>query len=133
MKKLLLAAVALFAVSFWLPAYQPASRPMPGWECLQVCAEAGAEVLKHPFKSLGQYYYAGFVLSNALFVVIAVWAALRPSRRRLRTSLAAIILLHVVSWWPCGYKEIHYGYFVWLLSFVLLFAVAVVPRSARRA
>lgn len=122
----LLPAAVAFAVSFFLPAMSGGS----GFSCLRDCLRVLLRSDRVYAMPLGWWlYFSGFVAANALFV--ALWGALlRPFPwRRARVVAAALALLQVLSWlavyavsiWHGEDFEVHAGYFLWLLSFILLF------------
>ena len=85
-----LAAIVLFIISYLLPA----DGGTPGYGCFLACWE----ILMKPELSGGWLYYSGFVLSNILFVVIAVALITTEKALRFRGALALIVFFHVVSW-----------------------------------
>ena len=125
--RLTAAAGLLFAASFFLPSFGELS----GIACLGFCWNVLANHRQEHDLSLGAWlYYSGFVLANALFVALlaaALFVAARSAPRRWASALAA---LQVVSWFFVNLVarangdrfNMEIGYFLWLLSFVLLFA-----------
>jgi hypothetical protein len=126
--KLAMGAGSAFTVSFFLPALDTNS----GYSCFVDCWRA---MFRSDDSSLGGWlYYSGFVLANALFV--ALWATLFFSvpyaRTRLWISIAASA--QVVSWFILnlvGGDELSLGagYYLWLLSYLLLVASYVTMRK----
>jgi len=117
-----LVAVAVFAVSYFLPAYGSGS----GFACFGVCWEM---LLGHDTKVLSGawFYYSGFVIANLFFIglVVALFATTNP--RRLRLAFSIVFFLHVLSWLvlnifqhPSQLVEIKLGYYVWLCAYGLL-------------
>ena len=75
-------------------------------------------------------YYSGFVLANALFVALLAAGLCCAARSRLRRWLSVLAALQVVSWFFVNlfakgkgdHFNIEVGYYLWLVSFVLLCA-----------
>jgi hypothetical protein len=131
--KVATAAALLFGVSFALPA----DGDMSGIACLNACWGVFIEFGKNHDIGLGGWsYYSGFVLANVLFV--ALFAALLASSAlmRLRFWIATLAMLQVLSWLVVNLFDhgdrfdLGIGYFVWLLSFILLFAAHCVQSPA---
>ena len=121
-----LAAIVVFVVSHFLPAYGDLS----GFACFEVCWKAflGDEKIL----SGGWFYYSGLVLANILFVGLAVALFLTKKRRGLRSVVSVVCFLHVLSWvvlhifqQPPQVSEIEIGYYVWLAAYGLLVAAHV--------
>ena len=120
---LALVAATLFGLSFALPA----DGNMSGWECFTACWRVFTEFGKDHDTNLGGWcYYSGFVLANILFVVLFGALLCGPGRMRLRFWMSTVATLQVFSWlvlnlFSHGDRfELGLGYFVWLLSFILL-------------
>lgn len=131
--KLALGAGSAFTVSFFLPALDSNS----GYSCLVDCWRVfvGSEE-----SSLGGWlYYSGFVVSNALFVML--WLTLFYSVRHAWARLWTAILssLHVLSWFILNLAQgeqlsLGIGYYIWLLSYLLLVGSLVcVQRGPHRS
>jgi hypothetical protein len=129
--KVAIAAALLFGLSFALPA----DGTMSGIACLGVCWGVLANLGENHDVPLGGWcYYSAFVLANVLFVVL-FWALLFWSAQlRLRLWIAIVSTLQVLSWLVVNLFalrngdrfDLGIGYFIWLLSFVLLLAVHLV-------
>jgi hypothetical protein len=134
-----IAAGILFAVSFFLPAYGGSS----GFSCLEYCWGIFAGYGKNHDLSFGGWlYYSGFVLANALFVALFVAIRFSFSFAKLRFGASAVAMVHVNSWLGVNLAhasrgetfDVRIGYFIWLLSFVLLFvAHAILGRKMAAA
>jgi hypothetical protein len=126
-----LAALAVFIISHFLPAYGTAS----GFTCFKVCANGlwghDPEVLSGAW-----FYYSGLAVANVLFVGLVVALMVTRKWRRLRTILSVVCLLHVLSWLvahifqtPSEVSEIKIGYYVWLIAYALLAAAHLCKES----
>jgi hypothetical protein len=126
-KKIASCAAVAFGVSFFLPALDNES----GFACLIDCwrvftrSDSG-----HALPMGGWLYYSGFVAANALFIVLA-GAILYPTPfRRVRLWISLASLLQVLSWLIVSLAHVDkedqfdlaIGYFLWLASYILLFA-----------
>jgi hypothetical protein len=118
------AAIVLFAISQFLPAYGD----ILGFVCFGVCWNM---LLGHDAEILsgGWFYYSGFVISNILFVGLVAALFVRKTSRGLSSVMSVILLLHVFSWLvlqifqhPSQIAEIKMGYYVWLIAYGLLVA-----------
>lgn len=122
-RKLGLAAVVIFVLSHFLPAYSNAS----GFGCLAAC---WSMLFKETdLGSGGWYYYSGFALSSILFMGLVVALFVTKKSRSVRLVLSVVLFLHVLSWMvvhffqePPGIDEIKIGYYVWLIAYGLLVA-----------
>ena len=132
-QKLGLAAMVLFAISQFLPAYGSGR----GFACFQVCWET---LVKPDTHDLGAWlYYSGFVISSILFLVLVVALFMTEKIRQPRGLGSFILFLHVMSWSflhvidgnRSGFYEIKVGYYVWLLAYALLFVAHVVKEPNR--
>jgi hypothetical protein len=118
-----LAAIVVFVISHFLPAYGNIS----GFDCFRVCWDTlldRAEIL-----SGGWFYYSGFVISNILFIALVVALFVTKKSRRLRSVISVVFFLHVLSWLvlqiipqPSQVTDIKIGYYVWLIAYGLLVA-----------
>jgi hypothetical protein len=117
-----LAAVVVFVISHFLPAYGDGS----GFACFEVCWKM---LLGHDSKifSGSWFYYSGFAISNILFVGLVVALFVTKKSRRLRSVVSVVFFLHVLSWFvlhvaqrPPEISEIKIGYYVWLIAYGLL-------------
>jgi len=131
-QKLGLVAALLFTISYFLPAYGGS----PGVECFQACLQL--LVKRDTNWDAWFYYYSGFVFSNILFLILVFAVVTTKKSRQLRGLGSLIILLHVMSWpivnlidGNAKISEIEVGYYVWLLAYVLLFAVHLVKEPTK--
>jgi hypothetical protein len=123
--KLAIAAGSAFALSYFLPALGD----LPGYGCFAVCWSTLTRGAGDHDLSFGSWaYYSGFVLTNLLFAVLLGANFLAARYARARLWLSAILALHVLSWLvvnllSIGHEKFNlgFGYFLWLLSFILLF------------
>lgn len=122
--RLALAAGALFALSYFLPAYAGAR----GYECFLHCWDLfGRFSADEPLRWL---YYVAFVPGNLVFAAaLAAGLASQPRLLRTRFILTSAALFHVLSWLLLNLIkessetiEIQPGYYVWLLAYLLLVA-----------
>jgi hypothetical protein len=124
-QKIGLAALVVFVLSHLLPAYVP-YHAMSGWQCHLMCWEELISGDLIDRFSGWWFYFSGFVITNLIFIGLAV--ALLKTRRhdRIRSVLSIVVCLHVVSWWvvnlvfPSEPSSIKVGYYVWLIAFALL-------------
>ncbi len=133
--KLAIAAGSMFALSYFLPAFEK----LWGYECFGVC---WGVLIKFPHDSVPSFgqglYYSGFVATNALLVVLLGASFFASRHLKLRLWSSAILALHVLSWLVVNLVSMAHGeeialrvgYFVWLLSYILLFCMHVVARRA---
>jgi hypothetical protein len=120
-----LVAIAIFIISYLLPAFEG----MSGFACFGYCWNM---LLGHDGAILsgGWFYYSGFVLSNILFIGLAVALFVTTKSRRLRSVLSIVCFLQVLSWLvlftisgkPSQIAAIKIGYYVWLTAYALLVA-----------
>jgi hypothetical protein len=117
-----LAAVVVFVISHFLPAYGDSS----GFACFGICWNM---LLGHDTEILsgGWFYYSGFAISNIIFLVLVVALFVTKKSRKLRSVVSVVFLLHVLSWavlhiFPTDLTEIKIGYYVWLVAYGLLVA-----------
>ncbi len=118
-----LAAIVVFVISHFLPAYGNIS----GFACFRICWDTlldHAEILSGDW-----FYYSGFVIANILFIGLVVALFVTKKLRRLRSVVSIVFFLHVLSWLvlhifpkPSGIAEIKIGYYVWLIAYGLLVA-----------
>jgi hypothetical protein len=133
-RKLAIVAAAMFILSFFLPALGGSS----GIWCLHMCwavlTRSGGDSLRF----FGWLYYSGFVAANALFVALFGAIVFKAPGARLRFWLSAVAALQVLSWlianlvaaWNGERFNIDAGYFLWLLSFILLVLAHAVADGA---
>jgi len=117
-------AIVLFVISHFLPAYAEGS----GFACFRYCWNTlwghDTDVL-----SGGWFYYSGFAIANLLFMGLVVALLVTKKRRRLRSVVAVVCFVHVLSWLvmhilqqPPQIAEIKIGYYFWLIAYGLLVA-----------
>ena len=118
-----LAAIVVFAISHFLPAYGDLS----GLACFEVCWKTflGDEKI---FSGVW-FYYSGLVIANILFIGLVVALFVTKKNRRLRSVVAVVFFLHVLSWLvlhifqqPPQVIELKIGYYLWLVAYGLLVA-----------
>ena len=123
--KLTILALCLFVISFFLPAYDV----FDGGDCAALCAvELFADDLGN------DAYYFPFTFSNLLMVVLPILLLTKYRRVTVPKPIIVIqiiLLIHVVSWlFEGGIKDIQIGYYVWLLSMVLILYVTIRSRKS---
>jgi len=128
-----LAAIVVFVISYFLPAYKEGS----GFACFGECWDM---LLGHDTNVLsgGWFYYGGFVISNILFIGLAAALFVTQERRKLSAVVSVIVFLHVLSWFvvpiisgkPSQVAEIKIGYYVWLIAYALLVAAHLLEKPA---
>jgi uncharacterized paraquat-inducible protein A len=123
-RTLALAALILFAISHFLPAYDTSS----GFACFGICWNMLFE-RNNDFLTAGWFYYSAFAISNILFVGLIIAFFITNKSRGVRLSLAIVMFLHVLSWFalhvfeqPPQIAPIKIGYYIWLLAYSLLVA-----------
>lgn len=130
-------SAAAFAASWFLPVLDD----VPGWMAFRY---ALAPLV--PYRDAGNASWEDNVpqvlsaLTNVMYVVLfALWLARQMFRPGLfvRVSLACLLLnlyWFVLAWRDSnGLADLRYGYYVWMLAFALMFAVAVLTAfEARR-
>jgi len=119
-----LIAIAAFAVSYFLPAYDENRGFACFAECWDVLFGHNGDILSGMW-----FYYSGFVISNILFVVLVVALFLTKKHRRFTSVLSVLFFLHILSWLvlhvfpsPSQIAELKVGYYVWLVAYGLLAA-----------
>jgi hypothetical protein len=115
-----LAAVVVFVISHFLPAYNDAS----GFLCFRFCWDV---LLGHDTTlfSGAWFYYSGFAISNILFIGLVVALFVTKKCRRFRSVVCVVFFLHVLSWLVFHIpqvSEIKVGYYLWLIAYGLLVA-----------
>ena len=122
-----LAALVVFVISFFLPAFEG----MSGFASFAFCwgtllgHEASGNV--RIFRG-GWFYYSGFALSNVLFVGLVVALFLTRKTGRVRSVLSVVCFLQALSWLvlsiisgePSQITAIKVGYYVWLIAYGVL-------------
>lgn len=123
-RALLLVAGAVFAVSFFLPAYADST----GLECFNFCLGL---IRKFPTESpLKWLYYSAFFPTNLAFITLFTLGFSRPSFHKTRFIVSAAAFFHVLSWLLVNVRRedigmLKIGYFLWLASFTLLVAAQI--------
>jgi hypothetical protein len=118
-QKIGLAAVSVFAVSHFLPAYDTAR----GFSCFLECWDT----MRHfdPSELEGWLYYSGFVLSNIMLPILVVWLFVGHRGWRFRSIVSFVMLLHTASWSVLessgSTSSIKIGYYLWLGAYGLLY------------
>lgn len=137
-RRLVWIALALFFVSFLLPAYGVNGALVIG----QVTAElTGYECALHVLAMTIDFehdedrlYFAAFILSNLLMLTVPFLLIVRYRDRPTPVPLLIIqllLLLHVASWWFRSLDEwwmIRSGYYVWLVPMIFMLAASLTQR-----
>ena len=122
-----LAALVVFIISFFLPAFED----MSGFASFAFCWDT---LLGHEpsgnirILSGGWFYYSGFVMSNILFVGLVAALFLTRKIGRLTSVFSLVCFLQALSWLVLftisGKRSqitaIKVGYYVWLIAYGLL-------------
>jgi len=137
---LILLSLALFVVSFFLPAYQETYFNGLGWECAQVCLEMlkpGSDEFNNP----DRWYFGSFNLSNLAMSIMPILLLTVFRERGVPLSIVivqGILILHVISWpvrvWLSDSNgHILWGYYVWLISMIVIFTISICrePKSGK--
>ena len=123
-RKLGLAAIVVFVISHFLPAYNDGS----GFACFRFCWDV---LLGHDTTlfSGAWFYYSGLAICNILFIGLVVALFVTKKSRRLRSVVSVLLFLHILSWLvlhifqqPPQITEIKIGYYLWLIAYGLLVA-----------
>ena len=117
-QKIGLAAVSLFAVSHFLPAYDT----LRGFSCFLECCDS----MRHfdPSDLESWLYYAGFALSNMMLPILVVGLFVGHRAWQFRSTVSSVMLLHTAPWsvfesWGSS-SSIKLGYYLWLGAYGLL-------------
>ncbi len=123
-------AAAAFLASWFLPVLEG----VPGWMAFRY---ALAPLV--PYRDAGDITWEDSVpqvlsaLTNLMFVVLfALWLTKQMFRPGMFLRLALACLLLDLYWFamawrdPRGLSDLLFGYYVWMLAFALLFAVAAI-------
>jgi len=135
-----LVALAVFIISFFLPAFEG----MSGFASFAFCWDT---LLGHePFGNIrilsgGWFYYSGFVMSNILFVGLVAGLFLRRKTGRLRSVFSLLCFLQALSWLvlfalsgkPSQITAIKVGYYVWLIAYGLLVTAHLWTRMSNQS
>jgi hypothetical protein len=119
-QKIGLAAVSVFAVSHFLPAYDT----LRGFSCFLECWDT----MRHfePSDLESWFYYSGFALSNIMLPILVVGLFVGGQRGwQFRSTVSFVMLLHTASWsvlesWGSS-SSIKIGYYLWLGAYGLLY------------
>ncbi|MDF3058791.1 MAG: hypothetical protein K0R17_3006 [Rariglobus sp.] len=134
-RPLALIAGAVFALSFFLPAYSGST----GFKCFLFCwgllCDFQGQSNGEPFAWL---YYSAFVPTNLLFAATFALGLATPRFFHARLLLTVAAFLHVLSWLALNASEeslltLEPGYFAWLLAYLLLFASLVLENKKKSA
>lgn len=117
---LLIISLGLFIASAFLPAY----RSDTGWDCARVCVESIGFLgsIKWPWG----YYHFAFNFSNLFMVSVPILYLVKKNWRvpLFLPLIQLLLILHVISWPFLNLEKIeniHIGYYMWLLSMILVF------------
>src|SRR3954466_170114 len=91
-QKIGLAAVSVFAVSHFLPAFDT----LPGFSCFLQCWETMCHVDPSDLESW--FYYSGFALSNIMLPIMVVGLFVGHRGCQFRSTVSSVMLLHTASW-----------------------------------
>jgi len=140
--KLLITALILFVASFFLPFYME----MPGYECALFCMLVwGGNLFITEWQ--WQAYYFAFTLSHIMMILMPVLLSTVLKHKRIPIGLIVaqiVLLIHVVSFLVMhiahdikylgntnmgdAIPDINVGYYIWLLSMLLMLVVTVRKR-----
>src|SRR6185503_18942338 len=132
-----LAALVVFIISFFLPAFED----MSGFASFAFCWDT---LLGHEptgnvrILSGGWFYYSGFVMSNILFVGLVAALFLTKKIGRLRSVFSLFCFLQPLSWLVLftisgdQITAIKVGYYVWLIAYGLLVSAYLWKRMSNQ-
>jgi hypothetical protein len=123
--KILLIALILFVVSFFLPAYYHEYGKESGYECALFCLFI---IISGEFGSAGRAYYFSFSFSNIAMIVLVPLLATVFRRKRVPLFIKVIqviLIMHVLSWlvFHIGglqIGDVKIGYYLWLGSMCMV-------------
>jgi hypothetical protein len=125
-------SLALLITSALVPAYSSDT----GWDCAQVCIESIGFLgsIKWPWG----YYHFAFNFSNFFLVLVPLLYILKKNWRvpLFLLLIQFLLLLHVVSWPIINIeriKDIRIGYYLWLLSMILVCTALCMKRRSASA
>jgi hypothetical protein len=137
-----LVAWALFAISFFLPAYDF----FRGWQCAGVCASMIGGVFDTRLAVgdlLGMICYFFFTVPNLVMLLSPFMLLRRKPLRVWTVLLAGFCFLHVLSWgifcriMTWGHSdpgsELRIGYYLWSASFLIFFIGVIHTRKKQKA
>jgi len=124
---LLITSLGLFITSAFLPAYTSDT----GWDCAQVCVESilFLSSIKWPWG----YYHFAFNFSNLFMVSVPIIYLIKRNWRvpLFLPFIQLLLILHVLSWPVINLErieDIRIGYYLWLLSMILVFTAMWIIR-----
>ncbi len=123
--KILLIALILFVVSFFLPAYHHEYGEFSGYECALFCLLI---IIADGFGSADIAYHFPFSFSNIAMIVLVPLLATVFRRKRvplLIKVIQVILIMHVLSWLVIRIAygqigEVRIGYYLWLGSMCMV-------------
>jgi hypothetical protein len=140
--KILLIALILFVVSFFLPAYLPMDDwdEWSGYECALFCLW----VIWEDFDSAGIAYYFPFSFSNIAMIVLVPLLATVFRRKRVPLFIKVIqviLIMHVLSWLVIhiaygqigDVSDVRIGYYLWLGSMCMVLWCSLRRRNVEPA
>jgi hypothetical protein len=134
-RRFALAALVIFVVSHFLPAYNDGS----GFACFTFCWKT---LLGEDNNILtgGWFYYSAFAIANILFVALVTALFATKGGRKCRLVLSVLMFLQVLSWWilhlfqkPPQLADIKIGYYLWLIAYGLLAAAHLFKEPTKSA
>jgi hypothetical protein len=149
-KRLCWAGWGVFGLSMFLPAIyisiMSGGAWWRGWECAVTAGQIAWALVSGDGGTLGwmDWYYGGFTLANALLLTSPLVVRLfrrRPKRLRLFGFALALAALYSLSYLALGLsngvetvRDLHVGYYAWVVSFGLTafgaFHLAISERAA---
>ena len=134
-RNLALAAIVVFLISHFLPAYEDGS----GFGCFSFCWSVLWGNDPKAFSG-GWFYYSGFAISNILFIGLILALFVTKKAYRFRSVLSVLFFLHVLSWLvlnifeqPPEISKIKIGYYLWLIAYGLLVAAHLCKKPKAEA
>ena len=136
--KLTVLGICLFVVSFFLPAYDV----LKGWECANFCVWDVFGIWNDDIEStVVIFYYFSFTFSNILMLMIPLLLLKRYQNRAIPKAIITtqvILLLHVISWffqnaYDSTLGDLRAGYYVWLLSMIVILCASLLSRKKQPA
>jgi len=124
-------AGAVFAVSYFLPAYDS----QRGYQCFVWCWGFLTGLVDDSQDPLFlRLYYPAFVLTNVLFVTIVAATLASPRFFRTRLFLCMLAFFHVLSWLILNVNKESFsalmpGYYAWFAAYGLLLAALLVENK----
>ena len=135
--KILLIALILFVVSFFLPAYHHEYGEFSGYECALFCLL----VIWSDMTSAGIAYHFPFSFSNIAMIVLVPLLATVFRRKRVPLFIKVIqviLIMHVLSWLVLSIaygtiSEVRIGYYLWLGSMCMVLWCSLRRRNVEPA